>query len=328
MKISIVGWYGMKNVGDEAFRCVLPEFFEGHEIEFITPPNKCNNPDIVILGGGAVTAPFYLDILPDCPRYGLGLSIAYESEIELLSKYNFKGIFCRNSTDIEQMRNKLDCPVDVMPDLAFLLQPNNSKIIEKYSNGKKKPIGVFVTDYVNPAIDRSVDDFGARAWSFVQTMAKELDKLSKEFEIILVPCSTGGYGDDRRINLDLAAFMKSRPVNIMETLSPTEMIDLISGMHATICMRLHAHIFSIIAGTPLLSIGVTRKVKLLLEENGITALKSGEFCGDEFHIDDLSEKIEAMSFESDTAHYLKTAASNRSQLLNIMQRVRKEWLAQ
>lgn len=327
MRISIVGWYGMSNVGDEAFRCVIPKFFEGHELEFVTPPQKCNNPDIVILGGGAVASPFYLEILPDCPRYALGISIAYESEIDLLAKYNFKGIFCRNSTDIQEMRKKLKCPVDYTPDLAFLLEPTGNKILEKYrKQNNKKSIGVLASDYINPAIDRPIVDFGSKAWNFIQTMSKELDKLSKSFEVFLIPCSTGGYGDDRRVNLDFCAFMKNRPINIMDKLSPVEMIDLIAQLDATICVRFHAHIFSIIAGTPLTSIVSTRKVELLLEENGINNYQIGSFKNNEFEIKNLYEKIIDVTEKSDTSKYLEQSALNRAQLKNIIQKVRQEWL--
>jgi len=68
MKISIVGWYGKNNVGDEAFRFVLSDFFQDHQVEFVTPPQLCSNPDIVVLGGGAVASPFYLNTLPNCRR--------------------------------------------------------------------------------------------------------------------------------------------------------------------------------------------------------------------------------------------------------------------
>lgn len=336
MKINVVGWYGKKNVGDEAFRDALRKtsVFDGHGIKYVTPPQKCDDPDIVILGGGAVSSPFYLDILPDCPRYGLGLSLAYESEADLLAKAKFRHVFVRNESDVEAMRAKLGCPVDAMPDLAFALAPTSrdamyyESILRRYivRDEPRKALGVLVTDYVNPAIDRPVEKFGPRAWSFVQVMARELDKLAKDYDIILIPCSTGGYGDDRRIDLDIAAFMKTQPINIMDTLEPFEVIDLISELDATVCMRFHAHVFSIIAGRPFVSIGFTRKVELLLKENGIEGVSAGQFVGDEFVMNDLPGMVKAVSETTDTAKYLEASAANRAKVKDVLQRVRREWL--
>jgi polysaccharide pyruvyl transferase WcaK-like protein len=327
MKISIVGWYGMKNVGDEAFRFVLPQFFEGHEIEFVTPPNHPNNPDIVILGGGAVAAPFYLSVLPDCPRYALGIDIAYESEIDLLAEANFKGVFVRNSSDITTMQKKLSCPVEAIPDLAFLLKPSGKDVLGKYKKTNQKTLGILVTDYVNPAIDRPVEEFAQRAFDFKLKMAAELDVLTSEgYEIVMIPCATSGYGDDRRINLDIGAFMKRQPTQIFDTLDPQQMIDLIAQLDGTICQRFHAHIFSMIAGVPFISLEFTRKVKLLLNENNLQHTTGASFHGETFDASRLRETLGVVLADTRPATYGRLAANYHSHLTRIIQQVRREWL--
>jgi hypothetical protein len=302
----------------------------GHRVEFVTPPRKCLNPDIVILGGGAVASPFYLNELPDCPRYALGIDIAYESEMDLLAAKDFKGIFIRNGTDIEKLRSKVSCPVGSMPDLAFLMRPSGSDVLSKYRrHPKKRCLGVFATDYVNPAIDRSVERFSKRANNFIVKMAGMLDEIvGAGAEVILVPCSTGGYGDDRRINLDIAAFMKNEPTLIFDTLGPQAMIDLIRDLDGSICMRFHAHIFSMIAGTPFISIEFTRKVKLFLEENGLTAATAGVWSGDEFEISkNYQSAVESWTKEKAEAMF-NTALGYHETLKGLTQTVRQGWLAQ
>lgn len=268
-KINIVGWYGKHNVGDEAFKVVFEKFFDGYSLQFFTPPQQCPNGDHTILGGGAVASPFYLNTLPTGKKLAIGIDLAYESEADLLAKQEFKSIYVRTKTDCEALKPKVKCPVYQIPDLAFYLQKSNQSPMQKYKKFKnKKTVAVLVTDYVNPAIDRHYENYAQRAWEFKVKLAHELDVLAGEgFEILLLPCSTGGYGDDRRINLDLAAFMKYEPTNILEEINPQAMIDLIAECEFTICQRFHAHIFSIIAGVPFVSIEFTRKVKLLLEEN-------------------------------------------------------------
>jgi hypothetical protein len=88
-----------------------------------------------------------------------------------------------------------------MPDLSFFLKPSGQNAMKEYGikgTPDKKKIAVFPTDYVNPAIDRSSKEFGNKAYSFAENMARELDKLHEAgWEVYVMCCSTGGYGDDR-----------------------------------------------------------------------------------------------------------------------------------
>lgn len=336
MRINIIGWHGMKNVGDEAFKPAIDHIFSGHELEYITPPRKHTNPDMVILGGGAVASPFYLDVLPTgCKRYALGIDLAYESESDLLAAAKFDGIFIRNKTDVKNWGWKFNCPIRTMPDLSFFLRPSGTDIIKKYdikNTPDKKKIAIFPTDYVNPAIDRPVDKFGNRAYSFAEQMAKEIDKFNKEgWEVYVMCCSTGGYGDDRRMALQLASFTKHRPIVVLDTLTPQDMIDFIAQMDLTICQRFHAHLFSVIAGTPLVSIEYTRKVNVFLEELGIRDnITAARFDGDVFHTDQMHAAIEyvlnkKVEFNSRFRH---CSAKNRTELIKVTKTIQQEWLGE
>lgn len=330
MRISIVGWYGKNNVGDEAFRYVLGEFFKGHEVEFVTPPNRCDRPEIVVLGGGAVASPFYLETLPDCPRYALGIDLAYESEADLLAKANFREICVRTKTDAEALLKKVSCPVHAIPDLAYYIQLQGVGVLGTLRPPTDKPaIGIFATDYVLPAIDRPISKFANRGMTFVVGIARELDILARQgYEIVLVPCSTGGYGNDIRVNLDIAAHMKEQPTVIMETLTPHDMVELIADLNVAVCMRFHAHIFSMIAGTPLVSIEFTRKVKLWLKEQGLedcTAVTSNDSS---FHWDGLREKIKAVDHPHNVQEFHRLSAIYHDQLCDLKKRVRRDWLGE
>jgi polysaccharide pyruvyl transferase WcaK-like protein len=326
MRISILGWYGKKNVGDEAFRSVLPGFFPGHDIEFVTPPNRCNSPDIVVLGGGAVVSPFYMDVLPDCPRYALGVDISFDSEIDLLEKHGFRGVCVRNNTDIETMRSRLSCRVEPMPDLAFDLTPHPDPVLARYKRAAKPTLAVFATDYVNPAIDRPYKVAGARAQSFKEGMARELDAVSGEYEVVLVPCATGGYGDDRRINLDIKAYMEHEPTLVMDTLTPEETVRLIGEADVTLCQRFHSHIFSVVARTPLLSLKFTRKVDLFLKEHGLADRTVGEFKTGEFLLKPLAHEIAAGLALELPRRFDALSADYKRRLQDLKVLVRQEWL--
>ncbi len=326
MKIGIIGWYGQNNVGDEAFRVVFEDLFKGHELVFVRPPADCPPCDIAILGGGAVTSPFYLEKLPDCPRYAMGVDIAYASEINLIKAANFKEIYVRSHSDAAKLQ-EAGLNAHWIPDLAFYLQPSGADILSKYRQSpSKKAIGVFVTDYVNPAIDRPVDKFSARANQFIVGMAAELDRLAgKGHEILLVPCSTGGYGDDRRINLDLAAFMKYQPTNILETIDPQEMVDLISQLDVAVCMRFHSHIFAEITGTPFVSVEFTRKVEMFLEEHQHQTKTAVRKQADGFFdFTNFQPLVQTSLNEKSRSH--NVASGYRETILQIRDQVLQSWL--
>lgn len=336
MKINIVGWYERNNIGDEAFKPAINHIFSNHNLEYITPPANHTDPELVILGGGAVASPFYLEKLPTgCKRYALGIDLAYESESDLLAKANFDGIFIRNQTDVKNWGWKFNCPVRTMPDLSFFLRPSGTDVIKEYgiknTPGKKK-IAVFPTDYVNPAIDRSSKEFGNRAYSFAENMADELDALHKAgWEVYVMCCSTGGYGDDRRMALQLAAFTKYQPIVVLDTFTPQDMIDFIAQMNMTICQRFHSHLFSVIAGTPLVSIEYTRKVNMFLEELGIREdITAARFDGEIFDTSRMQSKIEyVMGKTKDfNRRFLHCSAKNRHGLNDVKKTIRQEWLGE
>jgi hypothetical protein len=327
MRINLLGWFddAKPNCGDQAFKYVHNDFFSGHDLRFITPPRTCPTADLTILGGGAVAAPFYFNCLPPAGvMYGLGLDVAYLSEIDLLAKIPFKKLYVRNRSDLPEMHAKLPYPVEAIPDLAFWLKPQGKDILSRYKKKpSKKTLGVFVTDYVNPAIDRPYEQFGKRAQSFKTVLAKELVSVSDEYEVLLVPFSTGGFGDDRRINLDLAAYMAVTPTVVFDTLSPLEMIDLMTQIDHSLCMRFHSHIFSIIAATPFTSIDFTRKVKMLLQENGLEDTLGGWSENDDFRLKPLQEEL-GKGF--DRQRLIDLAAANHLQLSELRQTIRQEWL--
>lgn len=324
MKINILGWYGKNNIGDEAFKNAHNVIFDGHDIQFYTPPKTPPDSDIFILGGGAVIAPFYLKCLPkNTPKYILGASVEYESEMDLLPEHNFQGIMIRNATDVAAMKSKVNCPVRAIPDLAFLLKPEQHKID---LGKKKKKLGVMITDYIMPALNRPPEKFSKRAYNFVRTLAKELDKFNRDgWDVILLPFSTGGYGNDLRINLDLMAFMETPCINIMQTLTPTEALGVINDLDLTICMKFHAHIFSIIAAKPFLSIDLTRKVDLLLQENNLQELRAGWFEEDEF-IHTFEETTEKALSGNYSELFRNITGSKRDELSQVKKEVRRDWL--
>lgn len=299
MKIKFLGWHGETNAGNEAFKIVMTDWFKDHQIEFCTPNNPGNDADIVVLGGGAVVSPQYLDALPNNkPLFALGVDLAHQSEAELFRSKPFNGIYLRHYTDLDLVKSCVTCPVELIPDLAFWFKPSGKKVLYRYKKTNKPTFGVFLTDYINPSIDRSIDKFSARSWSFQKNLAKQLDALADEWEILFFPCATKAYGDDRRIAMGVASFMKKPGSIVTDELSPQKIIDLDVELDLVLAMRFHAHIFALISGTPPLSIQFSRKTHLFITESRLEGLLAGVFMGDTFDASTLPQKVIAYSPDS------------------------------
>jgi len=332
MKVNVVGWYGMNNIGDEAFKPAINRIFQNHEVEYITPPKKHTSPDLVVLGGGAVASPFYFEVMPKgCPRYALGIDLAYESESDLLAKEQFNAVYFRNSLDMKYWKWKFDCPVQAIPDLSFYIRPSGRRVAEKFHVLKtdSKKVAVFATDYVNPAQGRPPAEFGAKSWSFATNLAKELDQMTADgWTVYILCCSTGGYGDDRRMGLQLKAFMKHPPVLILDTFSPQDMVDFIAEMDLSVCQRFHSHLFSTIAGTPFVSIEYTRKVRMYLEDLGLKDdLTCAAFKGEEFDTSKFQDVVAKVMERPNWRKRLRhIACQNYNRLTEAIATIRQDWL--
>lgn len=273
MKIDILGWYNRQNIGDDAFQAVFSKWFAGHNPRFVTPPHFTRPyAELVILGGGAVASDYYLERihLGSCPLIALGIDLEWEAEARKLVNSGFNLISLRDRQDVDLLRSLrpggLLLPVDYCPDLAFALTPTGEDVLSRYRRTDKRAIAVCATDYVMPSRTRDLYHCGPRADQFCDGLGKLLDKLSEKAEIFLLPCSTGEGGNDRRVNLHIASFMQKRPTIVEDQLTPVEMIDFMAPCALTICQRFHAHVFSVIAGTPFVNIEFTKKARNLVRE--------------------------------------------------------------
>src|SRR5690349_21478970 len=103
--IPILGWYNQKNVGDEAFKevfgAVVREVDPGVTVSFHTQRLPSPTPEKVILGGGDVIRPYYLQkIPPDVAVFPIGVGLGYESEIDLLRSAKIPIALFRNLEDV------------------------------------------------------------------------------------------------------------------------------------------------------------------------------------------------------------------------------------
>lgn len=350
-KIDILGWYNRANIGDDAFQQVLGGWFADHDVQFITPPQETRkDADLVILGGGAVVSEYYLERIHHTrtdgraiPVIALGVDVEYPQEIDLLVNSGIDKVFFRSLEDVALFNSTVeDMPMveqaRFTPDLVFDLTVRGKPILPSYKKTDKRTVAVFATDYVMPSSNRDLYFFGPRADQFAQGLAGVLDKMTEKCEIILMPCSTGQTGNDRRVNLHIASFMRKPPVIVEEQFEPSTMIDFIADCTATMCMRYHAHIFSLIAGTPFVSIEYTKKARTIMGEYqprvsrpllGVSRIAEGEKVGffnfDETY-DALNEAVRVGTSREEEATSKAFATECRKGTNSIRELILKDWL--
>lgn len=288
----VIGYYNRQNLGDDVFKYVFEKYFEDRwpdatyniiNIDDFTGPSK--NTTAVIFGGGDLINDYFMRKIrkfitnKTCPYYAIGVGIPYPKLIDEGYLDSFDYIVHRNKTDELKLLDKYDNRVKWYPDIStLLLKYCNSNIITQ--NNKYKNIGIFLSrhSYDNR---EAYDNLVASLTKFIGELS-EITHIRKIgcrtytiplYKIYLIPFCTDGKinHDDRLINHDIYSRLVNRVSCdniklIREAIAIEEIIPLFQSFHITICSRFHAHMFSVLTKTPILSIYSTRKVDNLLDE--------------------------------------------------------------
>jgi len=299
-KILVVGYYHRKNLGDDVFEHVLTNYFQDRWpntiYNFITVDDLKAIPldtTAVIFGGGdLVNDYFFCKIEPflahkTCPWYAISIGIPYPKLVENGYLDRFDYIIHRNQEDKIMMSELYNDRANWYPDISFLLPKyhNNNDTIEfpqqKYHYRKK--IGIFLSRSIyhlkDPeAYNRILNNLG----KFLSDIATKHYGIGipgwgriklPEYELYLMPFCTDNKNnhDDRLINKDLydkiMDYGEMDNVYLLdEEIHIDKIIPIFNSFYMTICTRFHAHMFSLLTQTPVLSIYTTRKVENLISE--------------------------------------------------------------
>lgn len=282
--------------------------WKGAEYEFISIDDLKlipNDTTAVLFGGGdLVNDYFYRKIIPflmnkTCPWYAISIGIPYPKLIERGYLNRFDYIIHRSQADHFELNHLYDIRSQWYPDISFLMQSSLLEV-KKFKRNQIRKIGVCLSRTVYNSADpgayqRIVNNIS----KFLSDLAMEYRdtfKCSRQpvYEIYLLPfCTDNGPSadlkspdglsnkniqnnhDDRLINQDvydkIADYGCRNNVHLIDReLSLQEILPMFNSFYATICTRFHAHMFSLMAKIPVLSIYTTRKVENLLTEMGAT----------------------------------------------------------
>lgn len=309
LKIAILGYYGFGNAGDEAVLDGIVESLiyaskkENLNASFTVLSSQPENTakrlpvkaldrknfmdvfkalwkaDVFILGGGSL----FQDIT------GRGLSVMYYAAITILAYILRKKIVfyaqgvgpvkkplnrclaafaarlskvlgVRDNASMLELRNMgvSDKTIILTADPAFVLSPSkNSKKVDEILRKlpEKNLIGVMIRDWYD--MDICFDE-----------IKKALSYFCKknDFKAVVFPMQKN---KDRDLSMKLAKDLDDEAIFIEDELDSHEILALFKRFDLVLAMRLHALIFSSIAGVPMVGIGYDPKVNALLSQIGI-----------------------------------------------------------
>lgn len=279
MTIYFLGWYGRRNSGDETFKLVHKAMFPSDNIKWITdseiPPLKQS--DVVVLGCGDVMRDFYIQRMPESTRFfvfGVGLDGKSDSDVAISLRDRIIAGWFRNRTDVDYLVSQ-GVNAFYTPDVVFQLKRDvNSNWKNRQIKEKKKMICFFSNNNSQHSLYSS--DLNGFISSIVlkRNIASSLDAIADYYDFIFFPLSKDWNDYDISFGTDVFSMMKRRDTVeiIEEQLGFHDIISMIEESDIVLTMKFHGIIYSILAETSFVNIGLSDKTQKVCEENGLSAI--------------------------------------------------------
>lgn len=273
--ILIFGYYGQNNLGDDLFETILNNWIGNHTLLFVNPLDITELPeaDMILVGGGDLVNDYFIPKIKTLiegktiPIYGIGLGFPFPNLITKEYLEFFDYIVTRTSSAIQPLIEAMPNRISYCPDLVRDLYLKKSEPSFPCSPGcKRRKIGVFLSSFM-------CSTYGV-VFNKIVTFIKKIAQISqscpkcmKLYDISLYSMNTSeGIEDDTNLNRSICSKVKMPNVRLVTGKFD---VNIFSTFYATICNRFHAHILSLNANVPFVSIYSTTKVKDLLETEGL-----------------------------------------------------------
>jgi polysaccharide pyruvyl transferase WcaK-like protein len=260
--ITILGWYGHGNVGDESYKASFPLLLPDFNLNFTDKISEIDKKsDSFILGGGAVVEPPFLKQLNNIDNKFIVSVTANKNACPETMK-TFKNIIVRDVKS-QNALEKLGIFSELMPDVAFLLRGNRDVgyeyIRNQFLQEKRDLYNKIVICVYNAHLGVVDDDrYLARdQMTFLKTandLASIIDSTPASF--VFVPFGQHDPWDDRITNSWLASRCKFWKKNLIiyDRISFQQVLDIIACADTVISSRLHASIFSCVTNVPFIDV--------------------------------------------------------------------------
>ena len=189
--------------------------------------------------------------------------------------HQFELLYVRDSISLNLLKDHNIQNCTFLPDVVFTFKPNiqrGKSLVRELLNGKDHYERVYaVTTNAHLMGDRTASFHQKnRFHQFANDLAQYIDDTSASF--ILIPMSTCAPWDDRSFNgYVYSNIVYHQKVScVWHGLSVQETLDTHSAVDKVVSMRYHSTVFSIISGTPNITIGGHDKFKGLSVDYGMT----------------------------------------------------------
>jgi polysaccharide pyruvyl transferase WcaK-like protein len=239
----------MKNIGDDSFRSVFEQAFNGHELTFTHKPDPLA--EVHILGGGGVVDFGYFDGLAGSkkPLYAVGVDIPLNGpRYDLLKRTPFRKILVRSKEYFWLAREQGLKNISYMPDLAFWFSPPERAL----ASGKTK-LGVSLTENLlepNPHIQGHI--------SRVLHRKKDLHDI---VFLVFKP-------EDERV-IEKVISLNPLPCEIVKPETPEQMLERVSELGLMLTMRFHGAVFANVCRVPFLGLSTPGKHSVFCEQEDL-----------------------------------------------------------
>jgi len=267
--------------------------------------------DGLVFGGGDVINDYFLQklnkILPKFKnkvKISLSIGIPFRSLVTKINFEHFDHVFIRNKEDLRLLQYIIgSTKAHYLPDLAFLLdQPvKNTEI------APTKTCGIFlinnlikypmIVKHIAKLIGHIANDYDIQFFQFdtsangdleiSQTIAKMVaKKYNKSANISIITASHNDKSIHKHFKLfdwlsskihhnthdaNDANNTNTNDEHPVQELSVEQMLQMMSSLDFAVCLRYHAHIFSMLARVPFMSISSTRKTRSLMNTSHLNS---------------------------------------------------------
>jgi len=271
MKALIVGYYNHNNFGDDMYMLSFPSVLNKASLEFVKidelNQKDWRDYDLVVLGGGDIMCPYFLNKFKNwhyqqqpqipCHAYSFGMpfpELLKEGHLDM-----FDYFICRNKDDSKVLKERFGNEyVEYLPDFVFAeIVPNTLPLHKK---SKKAIVSLFPA---SPCLNDKI----------IRKLATFIEQYKDFYDFVAYPLDTNPSNkmNDFKISQEIQKYAPSLQIH-QGPYTFEAVLTLLHNSYISICVRLHSHIFSIMTGTPFISLFSTRKVRNLLDDFNLNDL--------------------------------------------------------
>lgn len=285
-KVNVLGYYGYRNSGDEAFKTAFRSLAPDVEFNFVSQlnPDVLADPAPLVFGAGDIVEPFFLSQLKaERPFEVIGAGLPFGGA-SLAHLEPYRGQLRRlvlRSTEHTEIAQKAGYDPVYAPDLVFALDPEPTAPILPIERLHKKMVVVCVADNFNTSVDNQTIRNHAYGEFLKWELANFIEFAAQYNDVVFLGLSFDQSFPDIRMAQDIYFRINPsfrRTVHVIDhEYSPPELIAIMKTASVVVSMKFHGLVYSLVAGRPCINLAPTSKTQRLMLENGLASLNTGPY---------------------------------------------------